>query len=188
MPSNVDEMTNTMLQNLERKTGKNLDQWIKIVDDSQATKHKAIIDYLKTEYGLTYGYANLIALKSREASEGAPSSGEALVDQQYSGNKVELRPIYDAIIDAVGEFGEDVEIAPKKAYVSLRRSKQFAIIQPSTKIRVDLGINLKGFDPGERLEPSGSFNAMVTHRVRITDKNQVDAELIEWLKHAYEAA
>lgn len=63
MPSNVDEMTNTMLNNLESKTGKNLDQRIKIVEESQVRKHKVIINYLKTEYGLTYGYANLVAFK-----------------------------------------------------------------------------------------------------------------------------
>ena len=69
MPTNVDEMTQSMLRNLEQKTGKNLDQWIQIVNRSKATKHKEIIDYLKSEYGLTYGYANLIALKTRQAKE-----------------------------------------------------------------------------------------------------------------------
>jgi len=106
--------------------------------------HKEMINYLKSEYGLTCGYANLIALKTRESLEGASPTGGSLVDLQYSGIKAGLRPIYDAIIEGVSEFGEDVEIAPKKAYVRLRRSKQFAIIQPSTKTRVDVGINLKG--------------------------------------------
>jgi predicted transport protein len=177
-----------MLRNLEEKTGKNLDQWIQIVDGSKATKHKEIIDYLKSEYGLTYGYANLIALKTRETREGEPPTGEWLVDQQYSGNKSSLRPIYDAVIEKVNQFGDDVEIAPKKAYVSLRRNKQFAILQPSTKTRVDVGINLKGAEPEERLEVSGSFNAMVSHRVGITEVNEVDDDLELWLKNAYDLA
>ncbi len=99
-----------------------------------------------------------------------------------------MRPTYDASVDAVLRFGKDVEVAPKKAFTSLRRSKQFVIVQPSTKTRIDVGINLKGFDATERFESSGSFNAMVSHRVRIIDINQVDAELVEWLKQAYEAA
>ena len=82
-------------------------------------------------------------LKTREANEGRALTGNALIDAQYSGNKTDLRPIYDEIIDSVNKFGEDVEIAPKKSYVSLRRSKQFAILQPSTKTRVDVGINLE---------------------------------------------
>ena len=97
-----------------------------------------------------------------------------------------------AVIDlgmvAKKTLGDDVGIAPKKAYVSLRRNKQFAIIQPSTKSRIDVGINLKGVEPEGRLEKSGSFNAMVSHRVRITSPKEVDAELEHWLKSAYEDA
>jgi hypothetical protein len=89
---------------------------------------------------------------------------------------------------AVGGFGSDVEIAPKKAYVSLRRSKQFGLVQPSTKTRVDIGLVLRDTEPAGRLEASGSFNAMVTHRVRVEDKASVDDELIAWLRKAYDAA
>jgi len=88
----------------------------------------------------------------------------------------------------VQSFGRDVEIAPKKTYVSLRRSKQFALVQPSTKDRIDVGINLEGTAPSGRLEASGSFNAMVSHRVRIGSRKDVDAELKSWLRQAYDAA
>ena len=128
MPSNVDEMTNTLLRNREVKTGKNLDQWIEFGNSSQVTKHKDIIDYLKSEYGLTYGYANLIALKTRASREGKLPTGDLLVDTQYSGNKRDLRPIYDAIIEGASSLGTDVEIEHKKAYVNLQRRKQFTIV------------------------------------------------------------
>lgn len=179
MPSNVDEMTNTLLRDREVKTGKNLDQWIEFGNSSQVTKHREIIDHLKSEYGLTYGYANLIAPKTRVSKEGKLPTDGSLVDTQYSGKKNDMRPTYDAIIEGKTSFGKDVEIAPKKAYISLRRSKQFAIVQPSTKTRVDVGINLKGTDPGDRLEPSGSINAMVSYRVRITERDQVDEQVFQ---------
>jgi hypothetical protein len=181
-------MTYAMLQNLESKTGKNLDQWIEIANNNPATKHKKIIDYLKSEYGLTYGYANLIALKTREAREDQAPTGDALIEAQYSGGKKDLRPIFDEITANVGKFGKDIEIAPKKNYVGLRRGKQFGILQPSTNTRLDVGINLRGTEPGNRLEASGSFNAMVSHRVRVAELDQVDVELKNWLKEAYEAA
>jgi predicted transport protein len=97
-------------------------------------------------------------------------------------------PIYDALVKAISGFGDDVEFAPKKAYVSVRRSKQFAIIQPSTATRLDLGINLKGTPATDRLETSGSFNAMVSHRVRLGNAKDVDTEVKKWLKAAYDAA
>lgn len=117
------------------------------------------------------------------------SGGEAdLVAAQYAGEKSGLRPIYDALIKAVGKFGPDVEVSPQKTYVSLRRSKQFALIQPCTKERVAVGIGLKGVKPHGRLEAAGSFNAMVSRRVRVAAIKEVDRELVAWLKSAYEAA
>ena len=92
------------------------------------------------------------------------------------------------MIAAARKLGKDVEVAPKKTYVSLRRSKQFAIVQPSTRTRVDLGLNLKGVEPTERLEASGSFNAMVSHRVRLEKKGDVDKALKGWLAEAYARA
>jgi len=79
-------------------------------------------------------------------------------------------------------------LLPKKAYVSLRRKKQFALLQPSTSARLDVGLILNGVKPTGRLEPSGSFNAMFTHRVRVTSEADVDAELRRWLKLAHNEA
>ena len=81
-----------------------------------------------------------------------------------------------------------IPCSPKKAYVSLRRNKQFAIFQPSTATRLDVGINLKGKPAKGRLEASGSFNSMVSHRVRVESAADVNAELVGWLREAYESA
>ncbi|MGB0717095.1 MAG: DUF4287 domain-containing protein [Phycisphaerae bacterium] len=175
-----------MIANLEEKTGKTLAQWIKIVTTSKLEKHGEIIKMLKTDHELTHGYANLVAHKARKSAAG-DADPDDLIGNQYAGKKEHLKPIYDAIIKQVQKFGE-VEIAPKKAYVSLRAAKQFAIIQPSTAKRIDVGINLKGIDPTDRLEASGSFNSMVSHRVRIENADQVDKELQGWLKDAFKAA
>lgn len=185
--SSPDAATLTMIRNLEEKTGKSFDEWLKIARATGLTKAREILNFLKTEHGLTYGYANLVALKAL-ASDAGSSSDDDLITAQYSGAKAPLKPVYDALIAAVQAFGDDVEIAPKKSYVSLRRKKQFAIFQPSTATRMDVGINLKGTAPTARLEPSGSFNAMVSHRVRLADKKDVDKELLGWLKKAYEAS
>lgn len=184
----VDDMEAKMTANIAEKTGQPLEAWVAVVETEGISKHNEIIKFLKTEHGFTHGYANFVALKARQPAGQAPPTANNMVDNQYIGAKADLRPIYESIIATVKEFGDDVEIAPKKAYVSLRRNKQFGLIQPSTKTRVDVGIVLKGFDPEGRLEPSGSFNSMCSHRVRITDQAEVDAELIDWLRQAYEVA
>ena len=181
----VDDQVQTMIANLPEKTGKTLDQWLSVVAGSNLDKHGAIVKMLKTEYGMTHGFANLVA---HQALKPQTTDGGAQLDTQYAGPKAALRPVYDAVITAVQGFGKDVEVAPKKTYVSLRRKKQFALVQPSTKTRVDLGINLKGAEPAGRLEASGSFNAMVSHRVRLESPEDVDHDVVGWLKQAYDSA
>jgi len=187
MATSPEEAMASMIANLPAKTGKSLDEWLAIAAKSGKAKHGEIVKYLKAEHGLTHGYANQIALRAVAAA--SPSAdGDDPVAAQYAGAKAALKPIYDKLLKVVQGFGHDVEAAPKKTYVSLRRNKQFAIIQPSTATRVDVGLNLKGVKPVGRLEASGSFNAMVTHRVRVESLKEVDAELTKWLRQAYDAS
>lgn len=180
----AEDALKTMIANLAEKTGKTLPQWTAIGKKSGSTKHGQIVAYLKTEHGLGHGYANLVAAEVL-GGLAIPSADDA-VSAQYAGAKAGLLPIYEAVITVVSGFGTDVELAPKKGYVSLRRSKQFGLIQPSTATRVDLGLNLKDVKPAGRLEASGSFNAMVSHRVKLGSVAEVNRELIGWLRRAYD--
>ena len=179
----------SMIDNLAAKTGKTFADWVGIAKKSRLEKHGEIVAMLKQDHGLGHGYANLIAhqAKGSDALSVAKGGGD-LVAEQYAGPKAALRPIYDLLVKKIEAFGKDVELAPKKAYVSLRRSKQFGLIQPSTATRLDVGVNLKGVAPKGRLEASGSFNSMCTHRVRLESPKQVDAELVGWLREAYDKA
>jgi hypothetical protein len=182
------EMKAAMIAGLQEKTGKPLEAWLKILKASKLSRHKEFVTLLKSDHGLTHGYANMIALQALQTDSHTATDTDALVDAQYAGSKAGLRPIYDSVLAAVKKFGADVEIAPKKAYVSLRRSKQFAIVQPSTSARVDIGIVLKAVKPTSRLEAAGSFNAMMSHRVRVSKPADVDKELVGWLRKAYDEA
>lgn len=178
----------TMIANMKDKTGASLDDWLRIVSASGAAKHKEIVAMLKSDHGLTHGYANMVALQYLGSDSHSASDADALVTAQYAGAKAPLKALYDKLVATVKSFGPDVEISPKKAYVSLRRSKQFAILQPSTATRLDIGLVLKGLAPRGRLESSGSFNAMVTHRVKVSNAAELDPELFAWLKRAYDEA
>jgi len=183
----IEDATATMIANLPEKTGKPLEAWLKLVAKSKLAKHGEIVSMLKAEHGVGHGFANLIAHKAL-ASDAGSQDGEDLVAAQYSGAKAVLKPIHDKLVKVIEAFGDDVELSPKKAYVSLRRSKQFGLIQPSTATRLDVGLVLKGVAPSGRLEAAGSWNAMVTHRVKLSSAADVDTELKAWLKAAYAAA
>ena len=175
-----------MEKGLLDKTGKSLPEWIKIVRASGVEKHKEIINFLKSEHGFTYGFANFVAHKSK-ASDAGSQQDDDLIANQYTGKEV-LFPIYEEILSIVSGFGDDIEIAPKKSSVSLRRKRQFALVQPSTKTRIDLGLKLNDAQLSSRLETSGPFGTMCTNRIQLTVDSAVDEEVINWLKLAYEQA
>ena len=175
-----EEMAQKMIDNLPEKTGKSLAEWLKVTKSCGLEKHGQIVKMLKTDHGITHGFANLIAAKTLASGEEVD-----LVAAQYSGAKSGLMPMYDELIAYVKTLGADVKIAPKKASVSLRRKKQFAVITPATKTRIDLGINLKGEPAAGRLETG---NAMCSHKVRLETADEIDADVKDWIKLAYERA
>jgi predicted transport protein len=186
MAQSPEEMEAAMVRKLEEKTGRSLEAWIAVARASGEEKHGKVVAHLKAEHGLTHGYANLVAHRARQQGEPAPAADD-LVAAQYAG-KESLRPVYDAVLDRVRGFGGDVEVAAKKTYVSLRRSKQFAIVQPTTKTRVDVGIQLKAAAPAADRLQAGGFSGMVSHKVGVTSVAEVDDELVGWLRQAYERA
>lgn len=181
----MDKATLTMLENLPTKTGKTLEQWKEILNAQSFSKHGEVMSFLKTKHGLTHGYADLIAHKSK-GSDAASSDEKDLLENQYVG-KENLKPIYDKLVEQIQSFGSDVEFSPKKAYVSVRRKKQFITLEPATKNRFEIGFNLKGYEAKGKLlaEKPGS---MCSHRIKLLDINEIDNEVLDWIKIAYQNA
>ncbi len=171
---------------LLEKTGKSLSQWTEVVKKAKLDKYKAIMEFLKSEHGFTHGFANFVALKTLKSDAGSFDDKD-LVDNQYKGKEV-LKPIYEKLLTVVKSFGDDITITPKKDSVSIIRKKQFALIKPATKTRMDLGLKIKGKPTTPRLENSGPFGAMCTHRVKLESVVQVDDQLTDWLQEAYQGA
>jgi hypothetical protein len=173
-------------RNIEAQTGKPVTEWVHLTTKQEFKKHGEMVTWLKSAQGLSHSHANHIAKQALLAL--TPPSSDAPEIYLFEGGKEALRPLYLRLVATIQSFGRDVEIAPKKANVSIRRRKQFALLQPSTRTRLDLGLVLKGKPACGRLELSGSFNAMFTHRVKILSEADLDAELREWLKEAYDGA
>lgn len=179
----MEKALQTMIDNMPAKTGKSLEEWKVVLKTKNFTKHSEGVKYLKSEHGVTHGFANTIVTLSKEENN-APTD---LVATQYKG-KESLFPIYEKLISVVKTLGDDVKIVPKKGSVSIIRKKQFTLIKPATKKRIDLGLKIKDKAITERLEKSGPFGSMCTHRVRLTTVEEIDNELIKWLKEAYSKA
>jgi hypothetical protein len=176
------------VRNIEERYGRPMSEWFAVIAASGLAKHTEVVAMLKAEHGMTHGAAHRVSLLSRQAAEPAPASAGDAADELYTGKKAPLRPLHDQLMSVIGGFGDDVTAVPKKGYLSLRRRKQFAMIQPSAAGRLDVGLIMPGVPADGRLEPSGSFNALFTHRVRVTSADEIDAEFTGWLRDAYAKA
>ncbi len=183
----LDKAYATQIANIEKNTGKKLKEWIVIINKSGFAKHGELVTFLKEKHGFTHGNANMLVHYAKQSHAGAAENSDDLITEQYK-DKENLKPWYDKIMAEINKFGKDIEIAPKKAYVSLRRKKQFAIIQPSTKDRLDVGLNIKGVAVSGNVEEGAKWNAMCTHRIRVEDEKIVNKDLIAWIRKAYEQA
>jgi hypothetical protein len=175
-----------MAESLEQTTGRSVEDWLSIVAGLGYEKHGQILAALKTDHGLSHGYANMLAL----VATGYGQQGEdELIAGLFVGPKAALRPIYDRVLEVVSGVGEDVEIVPKKTMVSFRRTKQFACFTPMSAKRVDLGVNLRGALADKavgiaRLKPTPG--GMASHVFPIADASEVDDEVGGWIRRAYE--
>jgi predicted transport protein len=177
----MDKALQTMIDNMPEKTGKSLEEWTVILKEKAFAKHSEGVKFLKSEYGVTHGFANTIVTLSKQAD----STPVDLVNAQYKG-KEQLFPIYEALLTFVKTLGSDVTVTPKKTSVSIIRKRQFILVKPATKSRIDLGFKLKDKPTTDRLEDSGPFGTMCTHRVRLSSVTEVDDELKGWIREAYE--
>jgi len=182
MATTPEESLAKMMSSLKEKTGRSLAEWQALIAAKGFEKHGEVVAFLKSEHGVSHGYANQIALR-RKAERGP--SGDP-IEAMFAG-KASAKEVYDMAMAKVRTFGDDLDLAPKKGYVSLRRNKQFAMMQP-TASRLDIGFIMKGVEPTGRLELAGTWNSMFTHRVRLGSKAEVDDELVSWLRQAYDRA
>ena len=186
----VEKAYQTQLKNIQTKTGQTADQLFALARQSGLTRHGEIRDFYKRELGLGHGDANSLAkfylAPGSGAAPGATAAPDDKADEIYSGAKAALRPLHDKVLAAITRLGP-FETAPKKTYLSLRRKKQFAMVGPGSKGRLEVGLNLKGLPAAARLEAQAP-GGMCQYKVFVTEAREVDKELTGWLKQAYEAA
>ncbi len=174
------------LDTIREKTGLGPDDFRRIAAEKGLSKHADIIAWAKGDLGLGHGHANAIAAVLKQG--GAPVPTAEKFAKHFAGKKAVWQAPADGLLNQIKLFGPDVEVAAADSYINLNKAgKKFGILAV-TADRLDVGIKLKGIDPTGRLETAGSWNTMVTHRVRVVDAAQIDGELVDWLKAAYAKA
>ncbi len=175
-----------MLDNLKQKTGYSLIEWKDLITTQNLVKHGEIVKFLKESHNITHGYASEIALKVLGSDADSSANTDEFITSQYKG-KEHLKSFYDMLLAEIHQFGGKFEIAPKKTYVSLKRKKQFIILNPASKTRFEIGFNLKGVEPKGKLEAEKP-NGICSHKINLSEISEIDAEVIGWIKMAFDNA
>jgi Domain of unknown function (DUF5655)/Domain of unknown function (DUF4287) len=186
-------MTQKWIGELKQKTGRSLEEWLRLIKKSGPKDEKARREWLKTEHGLGTNSAWWLAERADGKSEMADpdeylKAADGYVETMLSGPKVALRPIYDALLKLGLSVGKDAKACPCQTIVPLYRNHVFAQIKPTTRTRIDFGFALGDLKGAGRLIDTGGFakKDRITHRIEITSLADIDNEVKQWLKAAYD--
>lgn len=187
-------MTQKWISELKQKTGRSLEEWLKLIKKEGPPEEKERRDWLKTKHGLGTNSAWWLAERSLGKGEemGDPKqylrAAEEYVEQMFSGKKETLRPIYDALLRLGLNIGKEAKACPCQTIVPLYRNHVFAQIKPTTQTRVDFGLALGNLKTPRRLIHTGGYakKDRITHRFEITSLKDIDDEVERWLKVAYD--
>ncbi len=187
-------MVQDWIASLPAKTGRSLDQWLKLIKKDGPADETARRDWLKKEHGMGTNSAWWLAERSvgkggeEDTPEGYLKQAAVYVEEMYAGKKAALRPVFEALLKLGLSIGTDAKACPCKTMVPLYRNHVFAQIKPTTNTRIDLGFALGNMKTPARLINTGGYEKKdrITHRIEITRGSDIDAAVERWLKVAYD--
>ena len=187
-------ITQKWIAELKQKTGRTLDEWLRLIKKEGPPTEKERRDWLKTKYGLGTNSAWWMAERSVGKGDDLGDSdtylkaAEKYVEEMFAGKKEPLRPIYQALLKLGLGVGKEAKACPCQTIVPLYRSHVFAQIKPTTQTRIDFGLALGNMKTPKRLIDTGGFarKDRITHRFEITSLKDIDDEVKRWLKVAFD--
>jgi predicted transport protein len=182
-----DEMMDAVSATMMERTGRTLDDWVAAVRDAPVDPldQRAVRGWLKEQHGIKQNSQWAIAFEvARQAGWVQPTPAQYAAEQ-WSGAKAPLLPIFEAVRDAALSLGDDVTMEGRSTYVPFVRGRQFAAVAAATRTRVDLGLRLPQAPTSLRLQPA-SAPGQCTHKLSLTSVDEVDDEVRDLLRAAYE--
>jgi len=188
-------MVQKWIADLPEKTGRTLEQWMKLIKTEGPKDEKKCHMWLKERHDFGSNTAGWLAKRALGNQMGLADEdpkhylkmAKSNVEEMYAGAKAHLRPIYEALLDLCLNLADDVKACPCTTIVPLYRNHVIAQIKPTTNSRIDFGFALKDTPATGKLIDTGGFakKDRITHRMEIKSLKDINAELKKWLKKAY---
>ena len=188
------KMVESSMRNLEERTGRTADQWVRYVQKHGPPTEEARRAWLKSKHDFGTNYAGWIAElsvgKGREQldPDAYLKAAEGYVEAMFAGKRTALRPLYDRLLALGLGIARDVKACPCQTIVPLYRHHVFAEIKPATNTRIDMGFALGDLKATGRLVDTGGFakKNRITHRIPLASEAELDSDITRWLKAAYD--
>jgi len=184
-PRSWQEMRHQEIKWLIERTGEGLETWNAHVRESGTADEASLRAWL-SDKGVTGYPAMLLVMERFGYPDYLQASAEDLIENQYA-DRPATRPIYDALLALLQEVGE-IEVQARKTYVAFLTPKRtFGALVPTTKSRSDLGLRLAPTTHASgRVEPAKGFpQSSVTHKIGLTSADDIDDEVLGWIKRSY---
>jgi hypothetical protein len=171
---------------LQQSTGSGLEHWLARIRDADLPDRAALRTWLTIE-GVSGYPRSLLIHEIFGYPDASMRAADALIDAQYA-DRPTLLPILDAVLLCAGEL-DDVSVQTHATHVALTGPQgSFAIVQPTTPARVDLGLRIEmpTAERSTRLLPATELGEVFPARIPLASVSEVDSEVAAWLKHAYD--
>src|SRR5688572_10169600 len=180
------EIEKEFIDSLKTSTGKSVPEWMKQLNASGITKRNDLIKWLKERQG--FGHMNASLLAGIHLNDGKPVYGntEDLLDNQFA-KAAAMRPLYESFIAFVQKHFGNSSVLPKKTYVSILEKREFAAINIKPKeLRIGFDLGDRPFDDTASKSKLSGPMPRISHMLVLTDKCQLNADLVELLKASHQ--
>lgn len=170
---------------IQQRTGKTLDEWVALVmaNGLDPLDQNSVRQWLKTKHGIAQNTQWAIADAAARATGWVRPTPDGYIDSQYTGKKATLRPIFDAIRAAIMRIDPLVSVEGRSGYTPFVHNRQFCAVEAKSKL-VILGLRFKTA-PESPVLFEGKAPGQCTHRIDLSNPDQVDEEIVRLLSIAY---
>lgn len=169
---------------VKKQTGKSPEEFSVLAKAQNFATHNVIVDWLKSEFELSHGHATSITHLILETHPDKATDPKALT-ARFKGREADWIAGCRELFVKIKHFGPDVLIdLDADPIILMRGSAVFGLINV-TAGKLEIGIQLPEAPFDSVFTEALDWDGIVSHKVTIVVQQQINDELIGWLRQAY---
>ncbi len=188
MPLSPQEMEAAVIENLPAKTGKTLEEWVRLVKNEAPADKKLRLDWLKNTYRLGHIQANII-LSIADTGKSTYADAGSLMQNLFAGENTGAAPLYQLMRKLAASIGSDIKVSVNRTYISFKRKQVFMTLKPVKGVLI-IGMALPEEIENDRLTRARFLGTphRINLQVSVREPGEVDGDLKFLIKKAYEGS